>query len=306
MAEKNRRIRHIARSVIYVFFRLSLFTKGIQNSEADHEEVEAIMTVSEELQTLKDFHCDKRCVLSVYLNTNPADPDQQKGAWRIHLKTGFKRLEEYLEASNDKEELKAFQKAKEKVVKEIEANQNDLKKGVIIFASENPELLSVHYVQIAVKTSFHWESHPVIEELQYMLKAYPNSGILMPSFGNVRVLDTAMGYVADDFSYAFDSGLDVWREQRGVNPAGSRGTGGSHVDDLDDRLKENLERFYKSLANEVDKMKKERNWDEIHVIGEAEYSQSFATALNKKPNSVIHKNLNNQGADKVLHEVFEK
>ena len=73
------------------------------------------MTVSEELQTLKDFHCEKRCVLSVYLNTNPADPDQQKGAWKIHLKTGFKRLEEYLEASNDKEELEAFQKAKNKV-----------------------------------------------------------------------------------------------------------------------------------------------------------------------------------------------
>lgn len=264
------------------------------------------MTVSEELQTLKNFNCDKRCVLSVYLNTNPADPDQAKGAWKIHLKNGFKQLEDYLEGSKNKDELKAFEKAKDKVMKEIEANQTDLKKGVVIFASDEPELLSVHYVQIAVNTSFHFESYPVIEELEYMLKAYPNSGILMPSFGDVRIIDTAMGYVADDFTFAFDSGLDVWREQRGINPAGGRGTGGSHVDDLDDRLKENLERFYKSLASDVDRMKKERNWDEIHVVGEAEYSQSFAAALNKKPQSVIHKNLNYQGADKVLHEVFEK
>lgn len=280
--------------------------KGIPLSEVDHEEVEAIMSVSEELQTLKDFHCEDRCVLSVYLNTNPADPDQQQGAWKIHLKTGLKRLEEYLNASDDKKELTAFRKAKEKVTAEIEKNQNDLKKGVVIFASGEPELLSVHYVQIAVKTSFHWENHPVIEELQYMLKAYPNSGVIMPSVGNVRILDTAMGYVADDLVYYFDSGLDVWREQKGMNPSGNRGTGGSHVDDLDQRLKENLERFYKSMAGDIDKMKKDRHWDEIHIIGEAESSQSFAAAMNQKPKSVIHKNLNNSTPDKILHEVFEK
>lgn len=262
------------------------------------------MSVGEELQTLKDFHCDKRCVLSVYLNTNPADPDQQKGAWKIQLKSGFKRLEEYLQASNDQEEMASFKKAKELVVREIESNQNDLKKGVVIFASSNPEIFSVHYVQIAIETDFYWEDHPVIDKLENMLKSYPNSGIIMPSFGNVRFLDTAMGYVADDFTYTFDSGLDVWREQKGLNPSGNRGTGGSHVDDLDDRLKENLERFYKSLANDIGKMKKQRHWDEIHVVGEAEYSQSFAAALPSKPNSLIHKNLNNSSADKVLHEVF--
>ncbi|WOV85831.1 VLRF1 family aeRF1-type release factor [Sporosarcina jeotgali] len=263
------------------------------------------MSVSEELQTLKDYHCENRCVLSVYLNTNPADPDQQKGAWKIHLKSGLKRLEEYLEASNEKE-MEAFKKAKERVTKEIEKNQNDLKKGVVIFTADDPDLWSVHYVQIAVKTSFHWENHPVIDELQYMLKAYPNSGVIMPSVGNVRIIDTAMGYVADDLVYYFDSGLDVWREQKGMNPSGNRGTGGSHVDDLDQRLKENLERFYKSMASDIDKMKKERHWDEIHVIGEAESSQSFAAAMNQKPKSVLHKNLNNSTPDKVLHEVFEK
>ncbi|MBD7908301.1 VLRF1 family aeRF1-type release factor [Sporosarcina gallistercoris] len=263
------------------------------------------MTLSEELQTLKDYHCEDRCVLSVYLNTNPADPDQQKGAWKIHLKSGLKRLEEYLEASNDKE-LKAFKKAKARVTEEIERNHNDLKKGVIIFAAEDPDLWSVHYVQIAVKTSFHWENHPVTEELHYMLKAYPNSGIIMPSIGNVRILDTAMGYVGDDLVYNYDSGLDIWRLDNDMNPSGNRGTGGSHSDDFDQRMKENLERFYKSMAADVEKMKKERNWDEIHVVGEAESSQSFASALNKKPKSVIHKNLNNSTPDKVLHEVFEK
>ena len=95
----------------------------------------------------------------------------------------------------------------------MKTNQNDLNKGVVIFASEDPELWSVHYVQVQVKTSFHWEDHPVIEEMEYMLKAYPEAGIILPSFGEVRILDTAMGFVNGERTYEFDSGLEVWKEQ---------------------------------------------------------------------------------------------
>ena len=58
-----------------------------------------MMSLSKELQTLKEFHCEDRCVLSVYLNTNPGDPVQLNGGWRIHLKNGLKRIDEYLTAS---------------------------------------------------------------------------------------------------------------------------------------------------------------------------------------------------------------
>ena len=31
--------------------------------------------------------------------------------------------------------------------------------------------------------------------MEYMYKAYPEAGIILPSFGEVRILDTAMGSV---------------------------------------------------------------------------------------------------------------
>lgn len=37
-------------------------------------------------------------MLTVYLNTDRSDPDQQGGEWKIALKNGFNRLEEYLKA----------------------------------------------------------------------------------------------------------------------------------------------------------------------------------------------------------------
>lgn len=264
------------------------------------------MSLSEELKNLKEFQCDSRCVLSVYLNTNPADPEQQNGAWRIHLKNGLKRITEYLEASQDQQEIKAYKKLKDKVIKEIEGNQNDLNKGVVIFAAEDPELWSVHYVQVQVKTSFHWENQPIVEEMEYMLKAYPEAGIILPSFGEVRILDTAMGFINGEKSYQFDSGLEVWREQKGVNSSLQRGTGGNNSDELDLRLKENLDRFYKEMGTIVEKMRKELEWKEVYVVGEAELANSFAKSLRNKPNNCIYKNLTKVEGRKVLHQVFEK
>ncbi|MFD1206863.1 MULTISPECIES: VLRF1 family aeRF1-type release factor [Sporosarcina] len=264
------------------------------------------MSIAEELKKLKEFSCNTRCVLSVYLNTNPADPEQQKSAWKIQLKNGLKRIDEYLQASDDQQEIQAYKKVKDKVMKEIEDHQNDLNKGVVIFASAEPELWSVHYVQVQVKTNFYWEDHPIVEQMEYMLKAYPQAGIILPSFGEVRILDTAMGFINDEKKYSFDSGLEVWREQKGLNSSFQRGTGGSHTDDLDQRLKENLERFYKEMGSIVDKMKKERQWKEVYVVGEAELANSFSRTMRDKPTNSIYKNLNNVEPKKILHQVFEK
>ena len=277
------------------------------------------MTLYDEIQKLKAFQCEDRCVLSVYLNTNPADLDAQNGAWKIHLKNGLKRLDEYLTASQDEKEMKNYKELRKKVEKEITDNQSDLQKGVVIFASPHEDLWSVHYVQVSVKTSFHWEEKPVLDELRYMYKAYPYSGIILPSFKGIRILDTSMGIINEELFYEFDSGLEVWTEQKGVHSSGRvpggnaiaggahlGGNSGSHADDLDHRLKENLERFYKDMSAKIEKLKKERHWEEIHVIGETEHAKSFSSALNKKPTSCIYKNLINSSPGQIIHEVFEK
>jgi hypothetical protein len=262
------------------------------------------MSLSKELQTLKEYQCEDRCVLSVYLNTNPGDPEQLNGAWRIHLKSGLKRIDEYLTASNDEKELKAFNELKKKIETEVEDHKNDLSKGVVIFAAVDPELWSVHYVQVPVKTSFHWENQPITEELEYMYKAYPEAGIILPSFGGVRILDTAMGAVLGELKYEFDPNLEGWGEQ--ANAAHNVGNGSAKGDAIEPRLRENLQRFYKEMGDIVAKLKKERGWQQIHVSGEADHANAFAETLREKPASCIYKNLNNSKPSDVIHQVFEK
>lgn len=264
------------------------------------------MTISNDLQMLKDFRSGARNVLSIYLNTNPGDPDQLNGAWKIYLKNGLKDLEKYLTASDKGDELKSFKELKKKVMSEIDDNQEDLHKGVIIFASEEPALWSVHYVQVPVKTSFHWEDHPVVEQLNYMYKAYPDSAIILPSFGEVRILDTSLGLVKDDLTFIFDPNLETWGEEKNMDPDGKHVIGSSKVDFLESRLKENLNRFYKGMSTNVERLKKERGWKEIHVSGETELAIAFAETLREKPASCIYKNLNNSKPQEIIHQVFEK
>lgn len=264
------------------------------------------MNVQDDSQRLEDFKSTGNSVLSIYLNTNPADPEQGAGAWKIHLKNEMKTLEQEIEAKNDQEEMKLFTQVKKKALKEIEAKQGDLNKGIVLFASEDPELWSVYYVQVAVKTSFHWSDVPELEQFQYMNKAYPKAGIILPALDMVRILDTSMGVLNEELVYEFDPGSDRWQEKKGVAYGAVRASSAKHVDSHADRLRENLLRFYKEMGTSVEQLKKNRHWEEIHISGEAELAKAFATTLRTNPASILHKNLINSKPNTVLHEVFEK
>lgn len=263
------------------------------------------MTINDELQALKEYSCSDRCVLSVYLNTNPGDPEQLNGGWKIHLKSGLKRIGEYLEAS-DENEIKAFNNLKNKVINEIEGNQPEMRKGVVIFASANEDLWSVHYVQVPVKTNFFWESYPAIEQMEYMYKAYPEAGIIMPSFGEVRILDTAMGFVRDDLTFKYDPISEVWGEKKKIDAKGRRTAANSKSAVLDPQYKVNATSFYKGMRTTIEQLKKKRGWREFHVAGEAEMANAFAETLRDLPASCIYKNLNNSKSSEVINQVLEK
>lgn len=264
------------------------------------------MPLIKELESLKEFGCEDRCVLSMYLNTNPGDPELLNGGWKILLKKGLNSIEEYLTASEDNKELKAFRKLKKKVTAELENNTNNLKKSVVLFAAVEPELWSVHYVQVPAKTSFHWENKPVLEEMEYMYKAYPEAGVILPSFGEIRILDTAMGAVKDEMIYAFDPDHGHWssqQEKSNIQDKQSKKTASPY---MAPKPKTNLKGFFKGMNNVVEKLKKERGWKEIHISGETDAANAFAETLREKPASCIYKNLNNSKTNDIIHQVFEK
>ncbi|WP_147804065.1 VLRF1 family aeRF1-type release factor [Alkalicoccus halolimnae] len=264
------------------------------------------MTLTNELKSLKKIECpDGKCVLSVYLNTDPADQDQQKGEWKIRLKNGLKRIEEYIEASGDKEELKAYKNLKKQVDDEINGNRSRLAKGVVIFGSDHENLWSAHYLQVPVETNFYWESTPHLEELEKLQEEYPRSGIILPNNDEVRIIDTSLGEVNGEWRYEFDSGKEEWNLSDGMGSADRTASGASHVDKFQQRFEENKHRFYKDMAQKVEKIRKDSGWSELHIVGEAGMARTFKEVLRTEPAGMVEKNLNNADSSKILGEVFK-
>jgi len=264
------------------------------------------MALEYELQHLRDFESEEgKCVLSMYLNTDPADQDQQKSEWKIRLKNGLNRIQEYLHASGDKEELKNYKKLKKKVHDEIQQNRTKLQKGVIIFASEHENLWSVHYVQVPVETSFHWEPNPVLDQLSELQEKFPRSGVILPNQDEVKIIETSLGEVNEERTYQFDPKSENWSFKEGLASSDRVASGASHVDKLQQRFEENRHRFYKKMAGNIDQLRKERNWQEVHLVGEADMTRTFETNLRTKPSGTIHKNLNKAEPTKILEAVFK-
>lgn len=264
------------------------------------------MTLTNELKDLKDIECpDGKCVLSVYLNTDPANQDQQKGEWKIRLKNGLKRIEEYIEASGTKDELKAYKNLKKQVDNEISGNRSRLAKSVVIFGSDHQDLWKVHYLQVPVDTNFYWEPKPQLEEIEKIQKEYPRAGIIMPNNDEVRIISTSLGEVLDEWNYEFDSNKEEWSLNEGMASSDRTASSASHVDKFQQRFEENKHRFYKDMAQKIEKMKKTNEWEAMYVVGETEMARSFEEVMQTKPDGKVTKNLNNAETTKVLNEVFK-
>ncbi|WP_078592425.1 VLRF1 family aeRF1-type release factor [Evansella clarkii] len=263
------------------------------------------MALADELKALREFRCEEgKCVLSVYLNTDRADSEQQKGEWKIRLKNGLKRHEEYLEASENKDQLKSFRKLRKKVENEVNGNQSQLQKSVVIFASDVDDLWSVHYMQLPVETSFHWEEAPVLDQLTKLQQDFPKSGIVLPNMDEVKILETDLGEIQDTRIYSFDPDTGNWNYKQGMGAEDKIMSGATHTDKYDQRFQENLNRFYKDMAGNIERLKQDRNWEALYLVGEADPVNTLESQLRVPVDKSVKKNLNNVDTSKVLEQVF--
>lgn len=69
-------------------------------------------------------------ILSLYLNTDMRDPEQQGGEWKIALKSGFSRLKEYL-AVSDPEEEKCLDGIRAKMNQYLNAIGKDMPRSLV-------------------------------------------------------------------------------------------------------------------------------------------------------------------------------
>ncbi|WP_099159972.1 VLRF1 family aeRF1-type release factor [Virgibacillus ndiopensis] len=266
------------------------------------------MDLHEQIKKLEKVRKDNtNKVLTMYLNTDPSDPEQQGGEWKIHFKNGMRNFEQYLEEDNNKEELKNFQQVRQKVEKFVRGNEQNFRKGIVLFATADEDIWFAYRVQMRVKTEFYWQETPKLEQLKAMYEAFPKSGVILVQQDHVKVIEAELGEIQDTTHYNLDIDTDKWRQFAGPHKAdASMGKGGKGLqqDNFKDRYEANKHRWYKSIAPKLDKLAKDHEWEKIYVVGEADASHNVEAQMNKSVDNVIQKNMLDHEESRVLEEVF--
>ncbi|MBB5174671.1 VLRF1 family aeRF1-type release factor [Texcoconibacillus texcoconensis] len=265
------------------------------------------MALTNDIERLRNIQSSEgKHVLSIYLNTDPKGRSQQNGEWKIRFKNGLKKIAEYLRASGNEQQLNQFQTLKSKVEKEIQDNQRSLQRSVVIFASEAHDLWSVYYLQMPVETSFYWESHPVIDQLEQFQKQYPQSGIILTHMDEVKVIETGLGEIQEMWSYTFDPETENWSFSPGLSASEREASSATHKDDFKKRFEENMQRWYRNMAVTIDQLYKKRNWERMYVAGEANMVRTMENHLKKDVDGRVEKNMSALKPAQILSEVFQK
>lgn len=269
---------------------------------------EVTMTYQKRIEKLKNITFTKPDkVLSLYLNTDRRDQDQQNGEWKIALKNGFNKLEEYLNASSQ-EELNRLRSIREKAEKYIDSLGRELPRGIILFASYDSGVWETFELQVPVETKFYWEEQPVLDQLTKLHENYPSTGFVLMQQNQIKILTSSFGKLEDTETLEFDLAIDDWRRHDGpshVNASmgSSAVKSATQVDHFDDRMKENQHRWIKSLGSIIDKKMADCNWEKVILVGEKEEAELLDQNMNKKVDNIIQKNLFNENEHKVIEKL---
>src|SRR5690625_3466333 len=244
----------------------------------------------------------------MYLNTDPSDPEEKGGEWKIHFKNGMRNFEQYLKEDDNKEELENFQAVKDKVERYVRGNEQEFRRGVVIIATADEEVWFADRVQMRLKTEFYWQETPVLDQLQELQAKYPKSGIMLVQQKHIKIIDFYLNEIQDTAYYELDLDTSDWKEELGRRKGNSSPAGPGRTnlqqDNFTDRFEANQQRWYKKIAPKLDKRAKDHDWEKIFVVGEADSSKELESQMNKSADALIQKNMLDHEESKVLEEVF--
>jgi hypothetical protein len=249
------------------------------------------------INELKDFENEDK-VLTIYLNTDRGEC--QSGSWKIRLKNGLKKLEEYIGLSSDDKELKGYKRLRKKVEKTINDAATNLQKSIIIFASNKDKLFSVHLLQVPVETEFFWEENPELTQIEKIQSTYPTSGVVIANEDEITLMHSELGELEVVHQFKFEAYTDDWRMFEGVAASERQASGANHRDHFQDRFEANQQRWLRNMLPVIERVSSQLNWSHVNIIGQAEYLTALETELNLPIKNVLRKTVSNTDQKKMI------
>ncbi|MCY7985907.1 VLRF1 family aeRF1-type release factor [Bacillus inaquosorum] len=239
-------------------------------------------------------------ILSLYLNTDMRDPDQQGGEWKIALKSGFGRLKEYLAAS-DLEEEKCLDGIRTKIDQYLNEMGKDMPRSLVFFVSDSGIWEPIK-LQIPVETRFYWEETAVLDQLKDLRQTYPSTAFILTQQHEVKIIETVLGKIEAVEHYEYDIINESWENcHSSVNKAAP-----FEENQMREHVTENQTRLYKRLAANLDQKAAAKRWERMVIAGDKETADILDQHMNKPIHSKIQKNLLNENEHKVVEHLIKE
>lgn len=218
-------------------------------------------------------------VLSLYLDTNPANPDNVQKAFVLRAAEAMRQQD----LPND---------YVSNITKRLEMHHVIPQgRSLVIFAGENPdEFFEAHNLQTRLPLLSHsdgalarWGT-PFGAPLLYVLDQKQSYAVINVSVERVRVFEAFLGQIEEISSYERETDTDTWRVQRHARRSpgigiGVAARGGADVDSYQDRLDEATARMYRGLMPEVESELDNEGIERVIISGTAASIAPFKQAM---------------------------
>ncbi|WP_049761260.1 VLRF1 family aeRF1-type release factor [Rubrobacter xylanophilus] len=217
----------------------------------------------EELQGLKHrVEGFEEPVLSAYLNTNPADPENRNKAYVLRLKDALK-------------ELGVPRALAEAALRHVEGLQRP-GRTLVLFASQDGKIETL-LLQTEMPEEILW-GEPHLAPLQLAIDEYQPTGIVLVDAKRFRFFVTSLGQIEEELGAANVFDTAGWREVT-ISPSSANPQGGMAQDLFERRVEAQTRRFYKELAEEIRRLVSRFGVKRLILAGPEERTAAFAEAL---------------------------
>jgi hypothetical protein len=176
-------------------------------------------------------------VLSVYLNVNPANPENQVRAYLFRLKEALK-------------ELGVPGNFAERILQFVELERIDYR-TLIIFAAPDG-FFETYRLQVDLPDAFRWDE-PYVALLMFVVEEYEPYGVALVDSKGLRFFVTSLGEIEETLDETNPIDIAGWREVTS-SPSTANPGGGTLTDSFADRVDAHIHRFYKEAGESVRRM----------------------------------------------------
>jgi peptide subunit release factor 1 (eRF1) len=206
----------------------------------------------------------------VYLNVNPARPENRKKAYLIRLKDALKeegvprematRLVEYAEG----EQFRA--------------------RTLVLFAAPD-ELFETYRLQVELPEGVRW-GEPYIAPLELAVDEYKPTGVMLLDAEKFRFFVSSLGEIEEELDARNVFSRAGWREVT-VKPSTTTPRGGADRDAFEHRLEARIKRFYRELGKTLWGLVDQFGIRRLILAGPEERTAAFRAVLPQAVRSLV-------------------